>query len=83
MKASQITPGKNVEIQTRTDARRILTTQWALDQWIAEYGDCDVVYTTHSDYPQWGYYYLVPSLQDQINRFREGKEKAMARYGCE
>lgn len=82
MKASQITPGKNVEIQTRTDARRILHTQWALDQWIEEYGDHDVVYTTHSGYPQWGYY-LVPSFKDAIDEYSAAKQIACDRYGCE
>jgi hypothetical protein len=82
MKASQINPSKDATIQTRTDARRCLTTQWALDQWIAEYGDCDVVYTTNAQYPQYGHY-AVPSLKDAIDEYSAAKQIDCDRYGCE
>ena len=44
MKASQITPAANVCIDLpNTDARRLVHTQFALDAYVAEYGDVDVV----------------------------------------
>ena len=66
-----------IRVEGDTDAHYILSNQFQLDQYIARFGNVEVVYDE-----EWKVY-RVPSLDEKRNLYCEVKAIDCARWGCE
>jgi len=76
MKASEINVTKDVRIETKTDAYRILGSPAELDRYVAQYGDVDVEYDSDCRV------YRVPTFKAIRDAYIIVKAAACTRYGC-
>ena len=77
MNVNQIELTRTTRVESDTDAYHILSNQFQLDQYVARFGNVDVVYDA-----EWKVY-RVPSLDAKRNLYCEAKAKDCARWGSE
>ena len=77
MNVNQIELTRNTRVETDSDAYHILSNQFQLDQYIACFGNVEVVYDE-----EWKVY-RVPSLDEKRNIYSEKKTLDCAKWGCE
>ena len=77
MNVNQIELSRNTRVEGDTDANHILSNQFQLDQYVARFGNVEVVWDD-----DWTVY-RVPSLDAKRNLYCEAKAKDCARWGCE
>ncbi len=77
MKVSEITLTKTTRVEGDTDAYYILSNQFQLDQYVARFGNVEVVWDD-----KWNVY-RVPALADKIARYSKAKSIDCAKWGCE
>ncbi len=66
-----------LDIETPTDATRCVSTEWDREQYIADFGDQELVYDARRDT------YRVPAFKAIIDTYTAAKMRACDRYGCE
>ena len=77
MNVREITLTKTTRVEGDTDAYHILSNQFQLDQYIARFGNVEVVWDD-----DWTVY-RVPSLDEKRNIYSEKKIRDCAKWGCE
>ena len=83
MKASEITLGVEIRIETDTDAINVWPVEtkggqgWHRANWLRWYGDSEVVYDATYNF------YRVPALAEKIARYSNTKAEHCARWGSE
>ena len=77
MNVSEITLTKTTRVEGDTDANHILSNQFQLDQYVARFGNVDVVYDA-----EWKVY-RVPSLNAKRSEYETKKTIDCAKWGCE
>ena len=77
MKVTEITLARTTRVESDTDAYHILSNQFQLDGYVAQFGDVEVVYDS-----EWKVY-RVPSLDAKRSEYCEKKTRDCARWGCE
>lgn len=79
MKLSEVQlTGQRINVQTKTDAWREMSTERSRQAYIEDYGDVEVV--EKEGRPNW---FEVPAFKAQIDRYVEAKAKDCAIWGCE
>jgi hypothetical protein len=88
MKLSEYTNGidfplemnRAIQVETKTDAVRLIYNDSSLQQYIYEYGDVEVETNYNCRYnPR---LLSVPSHREAVDRYTEAKIKDCARWGC-
>ena len=77
MNVNQIELTRTTRVEGNTDAYHIRSNQLQLDQYIARFGNVEVVYDA-----EWKVY-RVPSLDEKRNLYSEKKTRDCAKWGCE
>jgi len=77
MKVTEITLARTTRVESDTDAYHIVSNQFQLDGYVAQFGNVDVVYDAESKV------YRVPSLDAKRSEYCEKKTRDCARWGCE
>ena len=77
MNVSEITLTRTTRVESDTDAYHILSNQFQLDQYVARFGNVEVVYDA-----EWKVY-RVPSLDEKRNIYSEKKTRDCAKWGSE
>jgi len=77
MNVNQIELTRTTRVESDTDAYHILSNQFQLDQYVARFGNVEVVYDA-----EWKVY-RVPSLDEKRNIYSEKKTRDCAKWGCE
>jgi hypothetical protein len=82
MKISELQlTGEKQLVATDTDAMRVISTEWDIEQYIRTFGDVEIVKdTTHVAFTNhWG----VPSLKAKADAYTEAKARDCQRWGSE
>jgi hypothetical protein len=78
MKVSDLVlDGREYAIQTKTDAYRLVRSELSRDNYIAEFGDVDIV-PGHTE--NW---YVVPAHAEVVAEYVAAKARACEIWGCE
>ena len=77
MHVNQIELTRNTRVEGDTDAYHILSNQFQLAAYLAQFGNVEVVWDD-----DWTVY-RVPSLDAKRNQYCEAKTRDCARWGCE
>ena len=77
MNVNQIELTRTTRVEGNTDAYHILSNQFQLDQYIARFGNVEVVYDA-----EWKVY-RVPSLNAKRSEYETKKTIDCAKWGCE
>ena len=77
MNVNQIELTRTTRVEGNTDAYHILSNQFQLDQYIARFGNVEVVYDA-----EWKVY-RVPSLDAKRSEYETKKTIDCAKWGCE
>lgn len=73
---------ETVFVETNTDSLRHISREWDKDQFIAEFGDVEIVLNT--SHPWKGRkVYSVPAFAESRKAYSEAKAKECAIWGCE
>lgn len=73
---------KEVFVETNTDSLRHISREWDKEQFIAEFGDVEII--LNPSYPWKGQkVYSVPSFAERRAAYSASKAKECAIWGCE